>query len=122
MAGGQERVAVGYTVGVLVAGLAYSALFLLLAVLTRNAVVIGLIYALLWESVVGGYVPGAQALSIQQWALAVTERIIVAPADGLGINSAVGLPTAVMLLAVVAVGATVLAGQRLRSIRFTHEE
>ncbi len=38
--------------------------------LSRNAVVIGLLYALIWESLVGTFVPGAQTLSVQQWALA----------------------------------------------------
>jgi ABC-2 type transport system permease protein len=122
IAGGRDRVALGYAVGALVAGIAYCALFVLLAVLTRNAVVIGLLYALLWESVVGGYVPGAQALSIQQWALAVTAKVIGAPAADLGVTAAVGLPTAIVLLVVVTVGATALAGQRLRSLRFTNEE
>ena len=67
IAGGTAHVAIGYAVGALVAGIAYSALFLLLAVLTRNAVVTGLLYTLIWEGVVGGFVPGAQALSVQQW-------------------------------------------------------
>jgi ABC-2 type transport system permease protein len=122
MAGGRDRVAVAYAVGVLVAGVAYCALFVLLAVVTRNAVVIGLLYALLWESVVGGYVPGAQALSIQQWSLAITERLIGAPAADLGVSAAVGLPTSIALLAVVIVAATVVAGRQLRSLRFTSEE
>jgi ABC-2 type transport system permease protein len=122
MAGGRDRVAVAYAVGVLVAGVAYCALFVLLAVLTRNAVVIGLLYALLWETVVGGYVPGAQALSIQQWSLALTERLIGAPAADLDVSSAVGLPTSIALLAVVVGGATVVAGRQLRSLRFTSEE
>jgi len=122
-AGGRSNVALGYGLGALVAGIAYSALFLLLAVLTRNAVVVGLIYALLWESVVGGYVPGAQALSIQQWSLALTEKVIGSTAAlDLNIDAAVGLPTGLVLLVVVSVGATVYAGQRLRSLRFTHEQ
>jgi ABC-2 type transport system permease protein len=122
MAGGRDRVAVAYAIGVLVAGVAYSALFVLLAVLTRNAVVIGLLYALLWESVVGGYVPGAQALSIQQWALAITQHVIGSPADDLGVSAAVGLPTSIVLLAAVVGAAIVLAGRQLRSLRFTSEE
>lgn len=122
VAQGEDRVALAYTVGVLIAALAYCALFVLLAVVTRNAVVIGLLYALVWETVVGGYIPGAQALSIQQWALALVERIVGAPAADLGIDAAVNLPTAVVLLVVVTVAATALAGHRLRSLRFTHEQ
>jgi ABC-2 type transport system permease protein len=122
MAGGAERVAVGYAVGVLLAGFAYCAVFLLLAVVTRNAVVIGLLYALVWESVVGGYVPGAQALSIQQWALAITAKIIGSGAGDLGIDPVTGWLTGLVLLVVVAAAATAYAGQRLRSIRITNEE
>ena len=50
-------------VGALAAGAAYVALFTLLSVVSRNAVLLGLIYALIWEGVVGGYVPGAKNLS-----------------------------------------------------------
>ena len=92
-------------------------LFLLLAVVTRNAVVIGLIYALVWESLVGQLVPGAQALSIQQWALAITAEALGPDATTLGIDSAVDLPTAVLLLVVVLVGGTWYATRRLRTIR-----
>jgi ABC-2 type transport system permease protein len=122
VAGAGSHVAIAYTVGVLVAGIAYSALFLLLAIVTRNAVVIGLLYALVWETVVGGYVPGAQALSVQQWSLALTKSIVGSGASDVGVTSAVGLPTGVVLLVVVTVAGTVYAGWRLRSIRFTSEE
>ncbi len=122
IAGGSDHVAIGYGLGALVAGIAYSALFLLLAVLTRNAVVAGLLYALVWEGVVGGYVPGAQALSVQQWALAVTAKVIGAPAENLDVTSAVDLPAAIILLVVLSVGATFYAGYRLRSIRLTGDE
>jgi ABC-2 type transport system permease protein len=122
VAGATANVAVGYAVGALVAGVAYSALFLLLAILTRNAVVVGLLYALVWEGLVGGYVPGAQALSIQQWALAITAKIVGDRADELNVTSAVSLNNAIVLLLVLTVGATVYAGYRLRSIRLTSDE
>jgi ABC-2 type transport system permease protein len=83
--------------------------------------VIGLLYALVWESLVGQFVPGAQALSIQQWALAITERIIGAPAEELDATSAVGLGPAVVLLVLVTGGATWYAGRRLKTIRLTSE-
>lgn len=119
--GTQDGVAVGYAVGAGVAGIAYCALFLLLSVLTRNAVVAGLLYALIWETLIGGFVPGAQTLSIQQWALAVTQTVLGTAAGPLGVASAVGLATAVPLLLVVVVGGTWYAGWRLRSLRLTGE-
>jgi len=114
-------VTVGYAVGALVAGVAYAAVFLLLAVVTRNAVVVGLLYALVWESLVGGLVPGAQALSVQQWSLAVTERMLGDSARRLGLDAAVDLSTGVVLLAVVSVAATVYAGRRLQTLRLNDE-
>ena len=102
------------------AGVTYCALFLLLSVLTRNAVVVGLVYALVWEAGVGNVLPGAQALSIQQWSLAVTRAIVgVDRADELELTAAVRPQVAVVLLLVVLVGATYLAGRRLRSLRLT---
>jgi ABC-2 type transport system permease protein len=122
LAGTSNGLAAGYFLGALVAGLAYATLFLLLAVVTRHAVVIGLIYALIWESLVGSYVPGAQALSIQQWSLALSAKVVGAKAQALGVTSAVSLGAAVPLLVVLAVGSTWYAGRRLRSLRLTSDE
>jgi ABC-2 type transport system permease protein len=114
-------VTVAYTLGALAAGIAYVAVFLLLAVLTRNAVVIGLIYALIWESLVGGLVPGAQALSIQQWALAVVREVLGDSADRLQATAAVGFGTGLVLLVVVTVVATAYAGRRLQTLRLNDD-
>jgi ABC-2 type transport system permease protein len=122
LSGTRDGLAVGYAVGATIAGVTYCALFLLLAVLTRNAVVIGLLYAVVWESVIGGYVPGAQALSVRQWSLALTQKIVGGPSADLGVTSAVGLGTAVVLLLLLLVGSTWYAGRRLRTLRLTGDQ
>jgi ABC-2 type transport system permease protein len=122
LSGTADRLWLAYGLGALVAGAAYSALFLLLAVITRNAVVIGLIYALVWESVVGSFVPGAQALSIQQWSLAATRAVVGKRAEVLDVVAAVRPEIALPLLAVVAVVATWFAGSRLRSLRLAGDD
>ncbi len=122
LAGNESNVAVGYAAGSLIAGFAYSAVFLLLAVVTRNAVVVGLLYALVWESGVGSLVPGAQTLSVQQWGMSITEKIVGSSATELRATSPVALTTAIILLVVVTIGATAYAGYRLRSIRLTSDE
>ena len=68
MVGNDEGLALAYTVGALVGGVAYCAVFLFLGVVSRHAVVIGLIYVLLWETFIASLVPGARTLSVQQWA------------------------------------------------------
>jgi len=116
--GNFESVAVAYGIGALVAGAAYSAIFLLLGVVTRHAVVVGLLYSLVWESVVGSFVTGAKTLSVQQWSLAVARQI----ADPGVITSAVHLPTAVPLLVVVTLGGSALAAARLSRLTLAGEQ
>ena len=114
-------VTAGYTLGALAGGIAYCAVFLLLSVLSRNAVVIGLIYALIWESLVGGLVPGAQTLSIQQWSLAIVKEVLGDSAGRLEVDAAVGFGAGLVLLVVVTVAATVYAGRRLQTLRLNDE-
>jgi ABC-2 type transport system permease protein len=116
------RVAVAMAVAALVAGLAYVAVFLVLAIFTRVAVVIGLIYIVIWEGLVSGLVAGAQQLSIHQWALAVAEQVLGDRADAVQLEAPVSFGAAVVLLAVSTVGSVALAGWRLRSARLTSDE
>jgi ABC-2 type transport system permease protein len=122
LSGTANRLALAYGLGALLAGLGYSSLFLMLAVVTRHAVVLGLVYSLVWESLVGSYVPGAQTVSVQQWALAVSQRVLGDRAAALDVSSAVSLAVAVPLLTVLVVGCTWYAGWRLRSLRLTSDD
>ncbi|MER5708972.1 ABC transporter permease [Streptomyces sp. NPDC033754] len=116
--GNGQQVAVAYTVAALVASIAYSALFLLLGTVSRHAVVIGLVYALVWETLFGSLISGAKTLSVQQWSLALAEKVT---GDGL-IDSEVGLTTATVLLVAVTVVATWFAGYKLRTLTLAGEE
>ncbi len=111
------------TVAAVVAVVAYCALFLGLAVVTRNAVVVGLLYAIVWETTIANLVPGAQALSVRQWSLAVAEQVLgAADAARLGVDAAVGTGVGVVALLLLAVAATAFAGVRLRSLRLATAE
>jgi ABC-2 type transport system permease protein len=112
------KIAVAFGIGSLLAGVAYTAIFIALSVMTGNEVTIGLLYALLWESVMGQYVDGAKMLSVQQWALAVVSKV----ADGNGIESAVKLPISLILLVLVTVIGLALAVSRLRSLTLSSAE
>ncbi|HEY0950635.1 ABC transporter permease subunit, partial [Nocardioides sp.] len=65
--------ALGFALGALLGGLAYCSLFALLSVLTRHAVVIGLIYLLVWEGLLGGLLDGVRWLSVTRWSAAVVQ-------------------------------------------------
>ncbi|GAA2383649.1 ABC transporter permease [Streptomyces glaucosporus] len=116
--GNSRQIAVAYAVAAVAASIAYSAVFLLLGTVSRHAVVLGLVYALIWEALFGSLVPGARTLSVQQWALALAEKT----APGANIASDVGLPTAVVLLAAVTAAGTWYAGQKLRTLTLAGEE
>ncbi len=75
LAPGDPGLVLAYTVGALAGGAAYCALFLWLSTLTRNAVVIGLIYVLLWEGLIGGLVAGVRWVSISWWTGAIVEAV-----------------------------------------------
>jgi ABC-2 type transport system permease protein len=118
MTGSAQNLPVAFGVAAFVAGTAYCVGFLLLAVVSRHAVVIGLAYALAWESLVGGYLPGAGALSIQQWALAVADAMTSSP----DVDGMVRLSTAIPLLVVAIIGGAWYAGRRLRSFTLSHAD
>lgn len=116
--GNGQQIAVAYTVAALVASIAYAAMFLLLGTITRHAVVFGLVYALVWEALFGSLVSGARTLSVQQWSLAVAQKV----SGGDLVTSDVGLTTGTVLLVVVTVAATWFAGQKLRTLTLAGEE
>ncbi|WP_346538298.1 ABC transporter permease subunit [Micromonospora sp. DPT] len=97
--------------------LAYSALFLALSLVTRRPVLLGLVYVLIWEGLLGNFVRGTKVLSIQQWVVAMADRM--APTDLL--STTVSVPVAAVLTGLVAVGFTVLAIDRLRSFSMAGE-
>ncbi|MGC4894062.1 ABC transporter permease subunit [Micromonospora sp. DT31] len=97
--------------------LAYSALFLALSLVTRRPVLLGLVYVLIWEGLLGRFVSGTRVLSIQQWVIALADKMAPTPLLG----TTVSVPVAAVLTAVVAVGFTVLAIDRLRSFSVAGE-
>ena len=114
---GTASYAVGFAVASLAGGTAYCALFGWLSVRTKHAVVVGLIYLLIWEGLLGGLLSGIRWLSVNRWsgqlvdAIAPTELV-----DDLSTAYAV-----VALVAVVGLG-TWRCGARLRAFNLTGDE
>ncbi|MDI5939835.1 ABC transporter permease subunit [Micromonospora sp. DH15] len=100
-----------------VGALAYSALFLALSLLTRRPVLLGLVYVLIWEGLLGSVVSGTRVLSIQQYVIALADRI--APTELL--LGDVSVPVAAVMSALISVGFTALAIDRLRSFSVAGE-
>jgi ABC-2 type transport system permease protein len=111
-------VALAFAVGSLAGGLAYCSLFALLSVMTRHAVVIGLLYLLLWEGLLGGLLDGVRWLSVTRWAGAIAEEV----AGQLSLVEDLGTTYAVVATAVVVVLGTWLTGRRLQAFNLTGDE
>jgi ABC-2 type transport system permease protein len=114
---GSARLSFGLVVGCLLGSLAYSALFLALSLLTRRPVLLGLLYVLIWEGILGNLLSGTRLLSVQQYSIAVADR--VSGSDLL--TGTVSLPVAVVMGLLVTAGATLLAIDRLRSFSIAGE-
>ena len=108
--------AVAWLVAALVAGTAYSGLFLALSATTRHAVVIGLLFALIWENVLGSIFTGVAWLSISQWGVRVGHAVSDALPDP------ANLPWAIIASAFVTVVGVWFAGDRLRSFSLRGDE
>jgi ABC-2 type transport system permease protein len=113
------RLTLAYGLTATLAAIAYTTIFVALSVATRNAVIIGLLYALVWETVLGGYVPGVRDVSVRQWALAPAESLLGADAERWGVTSAVEVPLGLSLLAVATALAVFVAVRRLQTLRLT---
>ena len=116
--GGSLELALAIGVGALAAGAVYSVLFMLLAILTRHAVIIGLVYALLWEGLIGSLMPGAREISVRQWALSVTDAM----AEPGVFTSHVGIVLAVSLIIGGLTLGTWYAGERLRVLTLASDD
>jgi ABC-2 type transport system permease protein len=97
------------------AAIAYTSVFFAIAIVSKNPIIVGLIYALLWEGVLAGYIPGVKDVSIRQWALAPAERLL-ADHPSWGVTSDLGMTPALILLGLTTVAAVFVAVQRLKTL------
>ena len=111
------RLGLGLAVASVVGAVAYSTLFLLISLLTRRPVLLGLAYILVWEGLLGRFVSGTRVLSIEQYVITVADKI--APTTLL--TGKVSVPVAIIMAAIIAVGCTVYAVDRLRSFSMAGE-
>lgn len=115
VAGGGSQ-AVGWLVAALVAGTTYSALFLALSSFTRHAVVVGLIFVLIWEGLAGGFLSGIAWLSVGQWGIRIGHLV------SSELDDPANLPWALLASLAVTLGGVWFAGDRLRSFALTGDE
>jgi ABC-2 type transport system permease protein len=108
---GSARLGAGLAVGCTVGAFAYSALFLALSLVTRRPVLLGLLYVLIWEGVLGNLLAGTRMLSVQQYVVAVSARV----GDTHLLTGRLSVPLALAMAGAFTVGGALLAIDRLRS-------
>lgn len=100
----------GISLSATLSAIVYTSLFLALSTVWKHAVVVGLLFVLLWEGTLAGIFSGVAWLSIGQWAGRVGAEISAEWG-----TPAVPLWWAIGALLVVGIGGVWFSGDRLRS-------
>jgi ABC-2 type transport system permease protein len=111
------RLGLALAVAAVAGAAAYSALFLLLSLLTKRPVLLGLVYVLVWEGLLATFVSGTRVFSIEQYVITIADRICPTPI----LEANVSLPVSLVMTGVFLVGCTVVAVDRLRSFSMAGE-
>jgi ABC-2 type transport system permease protein len=93
--------------GVLAGSFIYVAIFVALSVVTSRGLLIGLGYALIWEGILAGLLPGSQIFSVREYVRGIAETL-----EPSSIESIVG-NAAALYAAIALVAAAVIASIRL---------
>jgi len=93
---------------------AYGAVFLFISLVIPRALLVGVIYILLWESLLARFIPGIRVLSIRHFIQSIFVHLLNDPSVTLA--QATQLIPAVIVLVVVVVVSLVLAALRLRQM------
>ena len=74
---GGDAIAVtfAFALSVLVGSYLYTAIFLVLSAITTRGLLIGLAYALIWEGIVAGLLPGSQAFSVREYLTGIVQTL-----------------------------------------------
>jgi ABC-2 type transport system permease protein len=107
----------GMLLGTIVAAAAYCALGLALSLWASRALLIGLVYAVVWEGAVVGSAPAASSLSVRGYAEGVLDAILRG-SGGPTLGARLGPVSATVLALVVTVAALALAIRRLTRMDF----
>jgi ABC-2 type transport system permease protein len=95
-----------FLAAMLVGSTCYVAVFLTLSLFTRRALLIGLVYVLVWEGALSALLPGIANLSIRQYALGVANAFWQMQPDEARLSPSTALPLAIIVVVAALVIAT----------------
>jgi ABC-2 type transport system permease protein len=111
------KFALGLFVGALACSVIYNAVFVMISVVTTRAIAVGLLYVLVWEVLLAGFVSGARLLSVSHYGLGIASGFVADPALQAGLN----VLTSVTMGIIVTAAALLLAASRLSSFTIQGE-
>jgi ABC-2 type transport system permease protein len=100
-------IATSLGLGVLAGSYLYASIFAALSVITSRGLIIGLGYALIWEGLLAGLLPGTQVFSVREYVRGIAHAVSPEVIDSL-----VGA-TAIVYAVVALAGAYAIASYRL---------
>jgi ABC-2 type transport system permease protein len=97
--------AIGLFVGAVVGAVIYNAIFVMVSAATTRAIAVGLLYVLVWETLLSNFVSGVRLLSVSHYSLGIANAI----AHDNSLMAGIAPATAIIMGAIVTVGALALA-------------
>lgn len=109
-------VLVASIVAILVGVLAYSAVFIAVSLLVPRALIVGILYALIWETLLSRFIPGVWTLSVRHYVESIFVRLL--DDSGVTLDNAVQLYSAFPAVLIMIAVALALSAFRLRTMDF----
>ena len=110
--GDAGSIVTGFSIAMVGGSIVYCCIFVCLSIVTSRALIVGLIYVFLWESVITTLFSGLRVFSVRQYVLGLANRI--ASVDSSIYTARLNGVAAAVLMLVVASLATVYAVRRLQ--------
>jgi ABC-2 type transport system permease protein len=111
------KFAVALFLGALACSVIYNAVFVMISVATTRAIAVGLLYVLVWETLLSNFVSGVKLLSVSHYGLGIANGFLNDPV----LEAGLGVLTSVVMGAIVTAVALALAVNLLSSFTLKGE-
>jgi ABC-2 type transport system permease protein len=117
-----DRIPLGFTLAVAFGSLAYTALFLLLSVVTSRALLFGLGYVFIWEGLVTNLFGTMSYVSIREYCLGIADAVATVDPRTADFKAELTGAEALPLIIAVTLGALYYATRRLETFELSESE
>ena len=112
-----SKLALGLFVGALACSVIYNAVFVMVSVATTRAIAVGLLYVLVWETLLSNFVSGVKLLSVSHYGLGIANGFV----NDTALQAGLTVATSVVMGVIVTAAALVLAVNLLSSFTLKGE-